>query len=67
MTTENLLQSWSLHDGLLRHIKAKDCWKQGKLSDSLKDLQRTANVAQRADMYIRVIDNMMKKILDLEL
>lgn len=52
MTTEHLLQSCPLQDGLRRQIWMEKTTVQGKLFGSLEDLQRTATFAQRAGVSI---------------
>lgn len=52
MTTEHLLQSCPLHDGLRHQIWAEETTVQRKLYGSLEDLQRTATFAQRAGVSI---------------
>ncbi|KAK7088534.1 hypothetical protein V1264_022444 [Littorina saxatilis] len=52
MTTEHLLQTCPLHDGLRSQIWAEATTVQGKLYGSLDDLQRTATFARRTGVSI---------------
>ena len=52
MTTEHLLQSCPLHDGLRRQIWTEETTVQGKLYGGLEDLQRTATFAQKTGVSI---------------
>ncbi|KAK7116490.1 hypothetical protein V1264_002161 [Littorina saxatilis] len=52
MTTEHLLQTCPLHDGLRSQIWAEATTVQGKLYSSLDDLQRTATFARRTGVSI---------------
>ncbi|KAK7114974.1 hypothetical protein V1264_000931 [Littorina saxatilis] len=52
MTTEHLLQTCPLHDGLRSQIWADATTVQGKLYGSLDDLQRAATFARRTGVSI---------------